>query len=61
MYSMDTSKDERVNLKVSRKCQVELKKLGFFGETYEDIIWRLIKKQVKRQNKQKPSKFEENL
>ena len=61
MYYMATTKDERVNLKISRKCWVELKKLGFFGETYEDIIWRLIKKQVKKQNKRQPSKFEDDL
>jgi len=58
---MDTNKDERVNLKVSIKCRGALKGLGFFGETYEDIIWRLIKKQTKRQNKQNPSKYEEGL
>jgi len=50
MYLMVTNKDKRVNLKVSRKCQLQLKKLGFFGETYEDIIQRLIenKKEKKR-------------
>lgn len=61
MATMGTSSNERVNVKLSPKTQGKLKKLGFFGETYEDIILRLINQQTKKIDKQKPSKFEENL
>ena len=45
---METEKDDRANLKVSKQCQSALKKFGVFGETYEDIIWKIINK-IKRQ------------
>lgn len=34
---------EYTTIRVSKKLIDELKKLGKKGETYEDIIWRLIK------------------
>lgn len=34
---------ETTSIKISKKLKQELAKFGKFGETYEDVIWRLIK------------------
>ena len=49
MYYMVTIKDDRMNIKLSRKTYNQLKKLGLFGETYEDIIKRLL--EIKEEEK----------
>ena len=36
-------KKQTTTIKISRKLQNKLKELGKKGDTYEDIIWRLIK------------------
>ena len=33
---------DHTTLKVSKKLTAKLKEIGSKGETYEDIIWRLI-------------------
>jgi len=43
---------EKTSIKISNKLKQELAKFGKFGETYEDVIWKLIniakEKKVKR-------------
>jgi predicted CopG family antitoxin len=38
------SKDDITTIQVSKDVREELKKLGTMGETYDDVIRRLIKK-----------------
>jgi len=38
-----TIMQEFTNIRVSKKLKQELAKFGKFGETYEDVIWKLIK------------------
>ena len=40
---MQKTKKETTTIKISRKLQNKLKEMGKKGDTYEDIIWRLIK------------------
>jgi hypothetical protein len=39
-----TAGKEYTSLKVTKKLTSRLKELGTKGETYEDIIWKLIEK-----------------
>ena len=39
-----TVSKEYTTLKVTKKLTSKLKQLGMKGETYEDIIWKLIEK-----------------
>ena len=52
MVIIFTIMQEFTNIRVSKKLKQELAKFGKFGETYEDVIWKLIKiakeKKVKR-------------
>lgn len=41
-------KPDFTNIKVSKKLTEKLKELGGKSETYEDIIWRLIKNDSSR-------------
>lgn len=41
---MQMSKDDITTIQVSKDVREELKKLGTMGETYDDVIKRLIKK-----------------
>ena len=43
--------DKRRNIKVQEKTYHALKSIGQFGETYDDIIWRLYKGNTKRSKK----------
>lgn len=38
------SKKEITTIKISKELREKLKTLGGKGETYEDIIWRLLEK-----------------
>lgn len=35
--------DKTTSMRVSKKLVAKLKKLGKMGETYEDVVWKLIK------------------
>lgn len=39
-------------MKASPKLLQALKKHGFMGETYEDVVWRLLQKDKTKQGKQ---------
>lgn len=39
------TKQQKPTIKISEKLKKELDNLGKKGDTYEDIIWRLVKKQ----------------
>ena len=43
MVIIFTIMQEFTNIRVSKKLKEELAKFGKFGETYEDVIWKLIK------------------
>ena len=42
---------QKSTIKLSKKCRKKLASLGDKGDTYEDIIWKLIKKGAKRKCK----------
>jgi hypothetical protein len=47
-------------LKVSKKLTTKLKEIGNKGETYEDIIWRLITGSKKEEEKRSAKKYKED-
>jgi hypothetical protein len=47
-------------LKVSKKLTTKLKEIGTKGETYEDIIWRLITGSKKEEEKVSAKKYNED-
>lgn len=60
---MATKKDERANIKVKRKTFNDLKRIGYFGETFDDIIQRLIQRQIKKmeEDEKKPRRYQASL
>ncbi len=42
MIVMVTTMEEKTTIQVSKKLRDKLKELGKKGETYEEIIWRLV-------------------
>ena len=55
----NVKKDTRRNIKVSAENYQKLKKLGYFGDSFDDIIERLIKKQIHKIKKEDKPKYTE--
>lgn len=51
-------KSETTTIKISLKLKLALKKDGYMGETYEDVIWRWKGKDARNKKNLPPEKFE---
>lgn len=51
MYTMATNKDERRTIKIKLKTYLAIKNLGLMGETFDDVLQRIMglhKKEAKK-------------
>lgn len=47
----------QTTIKILKQTLAEIKKRGYMGETYEDVILRLLKKQRKRESKEQNPEY----
>ena len=47
----------QTTIKISKQTLAEIKKIGYMGETYEDVILRLLKKQRKKETKEEKPEY----
>ena len=58
---MTTKTDERRTIKIKNKTYQAIKKLGYFGETFDDVLQRILKVEKDKNAKSKPAKHEDYL
>jgi|TARA_Y100000034_G_scaffold50592_1_gene62310 hypothetical protein len=51
----------QTTIKISKQTLAEIKKIGYMGETYEDVILRLLKKQRKKETKEEKPEYIDKL
>lgn len=56
---MATKTDERRTIKIQESTYKAIKARGFFGETFDDVLQRILK--VHKAKKEKPPKYKDKL
>lgn len=58
---MATKTQESRPVKLKVRTLKELKKIGYFQESYDDVVWRLLGKEKDKLKNEPPSKYEDQL
>lgn len=56
-----SDKNEKTTIEITRKLLKAIKKDGFMGETYEDVLWRWKGKDARKRKDESPAKYEDSL
>ena len=59
MYTMATNTEERRTIKIKNKTYIAIKKMGYMGETFDDVLQRIMK--IHKARKEAPPKFADKL
>lgn len=51
----------QTTIKISKETLSLIRKIGYMGETYEDVILRLLKKQRKKESKEEKPEYMDKL